>query len=90
LATGKKKEGEELGYGFKGSKFHRVIKDFMLSTALGGHSETFILSLGFKVVISVSPFECRVVHCPQNGTTLARGDGTGGKVGQVNWTSGDI
>ena len=62
----------------------------MLSIAFGGHSEMFILSLGFKVVISVSPFECHVAHCPHNGTTLAKGDGTGGKVGQVNWTSSDI
>ncbi len=78
LATGHKKSGEELGYGFKGSKFHRVIKDFMWAE-LGFESAPRCPDhiIGFKVVTSVSQEIAAWVII--NGALTARGDGTGGK-----------
>lgn len=66
----KKPEGE----GYKGSKFHRVIKDFMLQV-----SKTNIYNANFA--FSTVPYEHKMMNFDISiqGGDFTRGDGTGGR-----------
>ena len=66
----KKPEGE----GYKGSKFHRVIKDFMLQVS---KTNIYIANFAFSTV----PYEHKMMNFDISiqGGDFTRGDGTGGR-----------